>query len=85
MPKPVAKEPAAAVEPAPAPASPAHQEPAAEPVAAAVAVADVVEPALEDKPPVILFKPKDTGRKWRIPFVSSFLLMAAAIAWLEFM
>lgn len=85
MPKPVAKEPAAAVEPAPAPASPAHQEPAAEPVAAAVAVADVVEPALEDNPPVILFKPKDTGRKWRIPFVSSFLLMAAAIAWLEFM
>jgi hypothetical protein len=82
MPKPVAKEPEAAVEPA---APPAGQEPAAEPAAAAAAVADVVEPALEDKPPVILFKPKDTGRKWRIPFVSSFLLMAAAIAWLEFM
>ena len=42
-------------------------------------------PKLEDKPPVILFKPKDSGRKWRIPFVSSFLLMAVAIAWLEFM
>jgi len=81
MPKPVAREPEAAVEPAP----PAGQEPTAEPSAAAAAVADVVEPALEDKPPVILFKPKDPGRKWRIPFVSSFLLMAVAVAWLEFM
>ena len=43
------------------------------------------KPAPEDKPPVILFRPKDSGRKWRIPFVSSFLLMAAAIAWLQFM
>jgi hypothetical protein len=77
LPKPVAQEPA----------PPAHQEPDVEPSAAAVAVAEAAEPALEleDKPPVILFKPKDSGRKWRIPFVSSFLLMAVAIAWLEFM
>ena len=83
MPTPVEKAPEAAVEPAPA--SPAHLEPAAELAAARVAVAEAPEPAPEDRPPVILFKPKDNGRKWRIPFVSSFLLMAVAIAWLEFM
>ena len=80
-----APEPVAAAEPAPAevvkePA--AHDEPAPELVAAA---AETGELAPEDKPPVILFRPKDSGRKWRIPFVSSFLLMAAAIAWLQFM
>jgi len=75
LPKPVSQEPA----------TPSRQEPAAASAAAAVAVAEVAEPALEEKPPVILFKPKDSGRKWRIPFVSSFLLMAVAIAWLEFM
>ena len=85
MPDPVAKQPEAAREPAP----PAHQEPAAAPAAAAVAVAEGVEeaadPKPEERPPVILFKPKEAGRKWRIPFVSSFLLMAAAVAWLQFM
>jgi hypothetical protein len=74
----------------PPPAPPAQPEPAAAPVAAATAVEeeageDIMEPKLEEKPPVILFRPKDSGRKWRIPFVSSFLLMAAAIAWLQFM
>ena len=88
-PEPVAKAP----EPVAAP--PARQEPAEVPIAAAVAVESVVEetvetgegmgePKLEEKPPVILFKPKESGRKWRIPFVSSFLLMAVAIAWLQF-
>jgi len=82
--EPAAKAPEAAVEPAQAPSA---QEPAAEPAAAAVgvAVAEAAEPALEEKSPVILFKPKDPGRKWRIPFVSSFLLTALAIAWLQFM
>jgi len=46
---------------------------------------DNFESGAGDKPPVILFKPKESGRKWRIPFVSSFLLMTAAIAWLQFM
>ena len=75
-----AKAPEAVVEPAP----PGQQESTA-PVATAVAVEEeiVMEPKLEEKPPVILFKPKDSGRKWRIPFVSS-LLMAIAIAWLQF-
>lgn len=81
-PKPVAKEPEAAAEPAPAP--PAHQQPAAAAASAAVATEPILEPKPEEKPPVILFKPKDSGRKWRIPFVSSFLLMALAIAWLQF-
>jgi hypothetical protein len=47
--------------------------------------AESSEPSVGDKPPVILFRPKESGRKWRIPFVSSFLLMTAAIAWLQFM
>ena len=81
-PKPVTKAPEAAAEPA---APPARQEPVAAPAAAAVAVEVIEEPKLEEKPPVILFKPKDSGRKWRIPFVSSFLLVAVAIAWLQFM
>jgi hypothetical protein len=76
----------AASEPAPVSgAQPEHAEPVAAPMAAAVATAEMPEPAHEEKPPVILFKPKETGRKWRIPFVSSFLLMAVALAWLEFM
>ena len=83
MPKPEAKAPEAAVETAPAP--PTQQEPAAALVAAAVAVEEIAEPKLDEKSPVILFKPKESGRKWRIPFVSSFLLMAVAIAWLQFM
>ena len=83
MPKPEAKTPEAAVETAPAP--PTQQEPAAALVAAAVAVEEIAEPKLDEKSPVILFKPKESGRKWRIPFVSSFLLMAVAIAWLQFM
>jgi hypothetical protein len=48
-------------------------------------VEEIAEPKLEEKPPVILFRPRESGRKWRIPFVSSFLLMAVAIAWLQFM
>jgi hypothetical protein len=79
----LAKVPQLAVEPAAAP--PAPQEPAAAATAGEEAVKEIAEPKLEEKPPVILFKPKDSGRKWRIPFVSSFLLMAAAIAWLQFM
>jgi hypothetical protein len=82
-PEPAAKAPEVAVEPAAAPSG--QEEPAAVPAAAAVAVEEIEEPKLEEKPPVILFKPKDSGRKWRIPFVSSFLLMAAALAWLQFM
>jgi len=77
---------AEAPEPAPVAAVPPAQE---EPAAAATAVEEpaevMAEPKLEEKPPVILFRPRDSGRKWRIPFVSSFLLMAAAIAWLQFM
>jgi DNA repair exonuclease SbcCD ATPase subunit len=46
---------------------------------------ETTEQKLDDKPSVILFKPKDGGRKWRIPFVSSFLMLAVAITWLEFM
>jgi len=88
--KPEAKAPQAA------PPPPPQQEPAGAPVAAAMAVdhalengvektvGEIAEPKLEEKPPVILFKPKESGRKWRIPFVSSFLLMAVAIAWLQF-
>ncbi len=84
--KPAAKAPEAA------PAPPPQQEPAAAAVAFALAAENVVENAVEEsaapkpdeKPPVILFKPKESGRKWRIPFVSSFLLMAAALAWLQF-
>ncbi|MGA2737014.1 MAG: hypothetical protein ABSG65_06130 [Bryobacteraceae bacterium] len=73
------------------PAPQAQQEPVTTAIAAATAEAaeDAAEgisgPQMEEKPPVILFKPKDNGRKWRIPFVSSFLLMAAALAWLQFM
>ena len=54
-------------------------------MAAETSVDEIAEPRPDGKPPVILFKPKEAGRKWRIPFVSSFLLMAVAIAWLEFM
>jgi predicted nucleic acid-binding Zn-ribbon protein len=91
---PPAPEPAAIAEPEPvAPVVAPEPEPAVAPVAAAVAAPngvaaateEIAEPKLEDKPPVILFKPKESGRKWRIPFVSSFLLMAVAIAWLQFM
>ncbi len=47
------------------------------PVAAASAAipetaAEFEESKPTDKPPVILFKPKEAGRKWRIPFVSTF-------------
>jgi chromosome segregation ATPase len=88
-------EPEAQAEPAPeAPVIAAPEpvaeapEPAMQPVAAAVAVEypveEIAQPNPDEKPPVILFKPKESGRKWRIPFVSSFLLMAAAIAWLQF-
>src|SRR5580658_2183575 len=88
-PEPRVAEPAAE----PAPTAPGQQEPSAAPVAAAPAVEEAVTESGEEiaeskpgeKPPVILFKPKESGRKWRIPFVSSFLLMAVAIAWLEFM
>jgi uncharacterized protein YktB (UPF0637 family) len=63
------------------------REPVAKPpeMAAETSVDEIAEPRPDGKPPVILFKPKEAGRKWRIPFVSSFLLMAVAIAWLEFM
>jgi hypothetical protein len=89
-PEPPAPAAPAAIEPAPVPpAQPEHAEPAATPaaapVAAAVATAEMPETSHEEKPPLILFKPKESGRKWRIPFVSSFLLMAVALAWLEFM
>jgi hypothetical protein len=86
-PKPEAQaepEPEAAPVAKPEPVAKAPEEPAAVP-AAAMGAEEIAEPKLEEKPPVILFKPKDSGRKWRIPFVSSFLLMAAAIAWLQFM
>lgn len=86
-PKPEAKaepEPAPAPVAKPEPVAQAPEEPAAAP-AAAMGAEETAEPRPEEKPPVILFKPKDPGRKWRIPFVSSFLLMAAAIAWLQFM
>jgi hypothetical protein len=85
--KPEVKTPEAAPEP------PAQEDPAAAPVAAASSVEhavngvleEIAQPRTDEKPPVILFKPKESGRKWRIPFVSSFLLMAVAVAWLEFM
>jgi hypothetical protein len=67
----------------------AHDEPEPEfepvPVAAATESAEHNGIGSEDKPPVILFKPKEAGRKWRIPFVSSFLMLAMAFAWLQFM
>jgi hypothetical protein len=68
----------------PAAAPPGLQEAAAAPAEATVDEGEIAK-LLEEKPPVILFRPKDSGRKWRIPFVSSFLLMAAAIAWLQLM
>jgi hypothetical protein len=84
-PEPVtAKEPEVAAELAAPPAAPVPLGPVAVPAAAAVDSAEILEPKLEEKPPVILFKPKDSGRKWRIPFVSSFLLVVAALAWLQF-
>jgi len=80
--EPAAQAPAAATEPAPEQA--AREEPAPASVAATAAAVEPAEPKPDDKPPVILFRPKESGRKWRIPFVSSFLLMAVAIAWLQF-
>jgi hypothetical protein len=81
VPERIARRPEDAWEPVPAQAKAATtvtveeapEEAAAEP-----------EPKPEDKPPVILFKPKEAGRKWRIPFVSTFMLMLAALAWLQF-
>jgi len=70
----VVKAPEVPAEPTPEAVAP--EDPAGENVAAAAAT---------DKPPVILFKPKESGRKWRIPFVSSFMLMVATVAWLQFM
>jgi hypothetical protein len=61
-------------------------ETATEPAAAsAPAVEEVAEPQHDDKPPVILFKPKESGRKWRIPFVSGFMLMTVTAACLRLM
>ncbi|HLY20393.1 MAG TPA: hypothetical protein VKR61_24370 [Bryobacteraceae bacterium] len=82
MPEPVAEKTPEMAE-APPPVAP-YEEPGIPPLVA-TAVEDGPEPALEEKPPVILFRPKESGRKWRIPFVSSFLLMAVALAWLQFM
>ena len=71
---------------APAPRTPeVATGPPAPPTVAAMGEEEIAEPTPDEKPPVILFKPKDSGRKWRIPFVSTFLLMAAAVAWLQFM
>ncbi|HUD98061.1 MAG TPA: hypothetical protein VMR62_00705 [Bryobacteraceae bacterium] len=78
-------------EPPTASAGEAQRTAPAEPPAAAesarAAAADQLIPSMaapDEMPPVILFRPKDTGRKWRIPFVSSFLLLTAAIVWLHF-
>jgi phage shock protein A len=65
IPKPAAVAPEMFVAPTPAPryettmttAAPEEEE-------------EMAEPRLEQKPPVILFKPRESGRKWRIPFVS---------------
>jgi hypothetical protein len=82
MQKPAAKTPEAAVEPA----HPVEHEPAAASAGeASTPMEEMGEPKPDEKPPVILFKPKESGRKWRIPFVSSFLLMTVAVAWLQFM
>jgi uncharacterized phage infection (PIP) family protein YhgE len=79
-------EPKSETQPEPEPEMPVVAEtPAEAPMAASTAVEEFAEPKLDDKPPVILFKPKESGRKWRIPFVSTFLMMAAAVAWLQFM
>jgi hypothetical protein len=61
----------------------AQPEPAVAPTTSVISGEDAVEPPTEEKPPVILFRPKDSGRKWRIPFVSSFLLMAVTVSWLQ--
>ncbi len=68
-------------EPSDAPAE--HQNPEAAPSAAASGFDEMADPQSDEKPPVILFKPKESGRKWRIPFVSSFLLMTVAVVWLQ--
>ncbi|HZW92275.1 MAG TPA: hypothetical protein VFF64_04820, partial [Candidatus Eremiobacteraceae bacterium] len=54
--------------PEPEAAQPAHQEFDAAPAADATAVNGKPKP--EENPPVILFKPKESGRTWRIPLVS---------------
>jgi len=71
-------------------APPAQHETAAASATAATAVEEaaekeIAERKLEVKPSVILFRPKDYGRKWRIPFVSPFLLMAVAVVRLRSM
>lgn len=68
--------------PEPKAAEPAAMEDATE---AGDQESEAGEEPVEGKSPVILFKPKEAGRKWRIPFVSSFLLMTAAFAWLQLM
>ncbi len=82
MQKPAAKTPEAAVDPN---HSVEHEPAAASASEASTPMEEMGEPKPDEKPPVILFKPKESGRKWRIPFVSSFLLMAVAVAWLQFM
>ena len=72
-------------EPAVAPAP----EPAASPLAA-LPEAEPQEPSppkqeAEEEFPISLLTRKEPVRKWRIPFVSSFFLVAIAIAWLQFM
>ena len=82
MPEQAPRQSAIAVDPAEEAANEHEEE--TEPMPAAISNGSTEgEPKLDDKPPVILFRPKETGRKWRIPFVSSFLLMAIAAAWLE--
>lgn len=84
-----APEPVVAAEPLP-PEPPAVKE---EPAIAALTEVKPEDPKqpeeapeeVDEKPPVILFKPKEAGRKWRIPFVSSFFLMGLALVWLQFM
>jgi uncharacterized protein YktB (UPF0637 family) len=80
-PEPLAAAPQAVPEPAPEqPPAPASAAPETPPAATQASE----PPHTEEKPPVILFKPKESGRKWRIPFVSSFFLVTLVLAWLQF-
>ena len=69
----------------------AEPEPAAALAAEAIQEGEPAEDAEELEPveqgdgSSVLFRPRDTGRKWRIPFVSSFLLMTIAFVWLQFL
>jgi len=80
--KPVVPEPAAQEETAVAASASAPEADSEEPPAPAE---EFAESQPGDKPPVILFRPKDPGRKWRIPFVSSFFVIGFALFWLQYM